>query len=110
LGRALAAIRIVAAYASGRPVIQRVTPAGSGQSSSGEVVVGSRTAPRAVVSSAISTAEDEELRDALARLTTAHYSREQTFDSQLDEALEAMARRADRLIAERPWTEKLWPR
>jgi hypothetical protein len=109
-GRALGAMRIVAAYAIGRPVTQRLTHADSPQPSSGELAVSGRTGPPAVVWSAVATAEDDELRDALARFTAARYGREAAFDARLDEALAAAIRRADLLIADRPWTERLWAR
>jgi hypothetical protein len=110
IGRALAAARIVAAYATGRAVTQRLTRAGSAQPSSGEVVVTGRTGPGAAVWSAVAAVEDDELREALTRFTATRYGRESTSDTSVDDALEAVIRRADRLIAERPWLEKLWPR
>jgi hypothetical protein len=109
-GRALAAVRIVAAYATDRPVTQRLTSASSVQSSTGELVVSGRTGPSAAVSSAVATTDDDELHDALASLATARYGRETTFDARLDEALEVGVRRTDLVLAERPWTEKLWRR
>lgn len=109
-GRALAAVRIVAAYATGRLVAQRFTPAGAAEPHSGEVVVAARSGPNAAVSSAVTTTGDDGLQDALTRLTTARYGREPHFDGRLDDTLEVVLRRADDLIAGRPWTEKLWPR
>ena len=109
-GRALAAVRIVAAYATGRPVTQRAAAAGSTQTSGGEIVMSRRAGPAAAVSAAVATVEDDELRDALARFSAAQYGREAIFDTRLDEALAGVVRRTDRLIAERPWTERLWAR
>lgn len=104
--RAVAALRVVAAYASGRRVIQRSVSSPS----PGELLVSGRFGPSAVVSSAIATTEDEELRDALARFDAARYGREAGFDARLDDALEAAVRRADRLAASRPLLERLWAR
>ncbi len=108
-GRALAAVRIVASCAAGRPVAQRFTPDGSGFDN-GEVVVAGRPGATWVASSAAASADNDELRDALARLSTACYGREASFDGRLDDTLEVAIRSADGLIAERPWTERLWPR
>ena len=107
-GRALTAIRIVTAYATDRPVTQRLTSAGSVTSSTGELVVSRRTGPSATVSSAVAATEDDELRDALAYLATARYGREPAVEARLDEALEVGLRRTDLVMARRPWTEKLW--
>jgi hypothetical protein len=111
-GRAHAAVRIVAAYATGRRVIQRVSTTGNGipQSATGELVVSSRRRAAAAISSAVVTSEDHEMRDALARFSAVRYGRQTTFDVQLDEALDAAVRRADRLAAQRPLLERLWPR
>jgi hypothetical protein len=109
VGRALAAARIVAAHATGRPVMQRVTSEGP-PPSSGELVLSGRAGRSTVVSAAVAATEDDELRDTLGRLTMAHYGRTPDIDERLDEVVETVSRRIDRLIAERPWTEKLWPR
>jgi hypothetical protein len=107
VGRGLAASRIVAAYATGRPVAQRST---AGVPTSGEIVMTGPAGSGAAAWSSLATLEDDELRDALAALTTALYARQPDFTPPLDEALETMLRRADRLLAERPWAEKLWRR
>ncbi|MGH8185573.1 MAG: hypothetical protein ACREUC_03355, partial [Steroidobacteraceae bacterium] len=73
-GRAVAALRVVAGYASGKRVIQRSVSAPS----RGELLVSGRFRSPAVVSSAIATTDDEELRDALARFDAARYDREDT--------------------------------
>lgn len=104
-GRAVAAIRVVAAYASGKRVIQR--PVSS--PTQGELLVSGRFGSPAVVSSAVATIDDDELRDALARFDAARYGRGDTFD-RLDDALEASLRRADRLASGRPLLERLWAR
>jgi len=109
-GQALAAIRVVAAYAARRPVAQRFTSVGSAGLSTGEVIVAGRPGASWVVSSAFAGTDNDEMGDALAQLSTALYGRQATFDGRLDEALEVALRRADALMAERPWTEKLWPR
>ena len=109
-GRALAAVRIVASCAAGRPVAQRFTSDGSARFDNGEVVVAGRPGATWVASSAAASADNDELRDVLARLSTACYGREASFDSRLDDTLDVAIRRADGLIAERPWTERLWPR
>jgi hypothetical protein len=105
--RALATVRIVAAYAARRPVAQRFTSDGL---SSGEVVVNGRPGAIWVVSSAVADVEDDELRDVLERLSMAQYGRNTGFDGRLDETLDVALRRAERLFTERPWTEKLWAR
>ena len=110
-GRALAALRVVAAYAAGRPVTQTLrersasTPARDGQ-----LAIDGRFGKSAIVSAAVTpTQVDDELRDALARFAAARYGREANFDARLDEALETGIRVADRLIANRPALERLWP-
>lgn len=109
-GRALAAVRVVVAHATGHAVAQRFMSAESAQTASGELIVVGRSGARAFVSSAVVTAEDDDLRDALTRLSTARYDRQSTFDAQLDVALDVVLSRVESLIAERPWREKLWAR
>jgi hypothetical protein len=103
-GRTLAAVRIVAAYAAGRPVSQRrvrtsVVP--------GELILGSVNHSSAVWSPITST-DDDLLRSALERLTSARYGR--TADLAVDDVLETTLDRIDRLIASRPLVERLWTR
>lgn len=119
-GSALAAARIVAAYATGRPVSQRPAAAGPAAApgqpgagsgpSDGELLVSGMLGPPTVVSSSVATIEDDALADALARFAAARYGREASFDDRLDESLRAVIRRADQLSAERPLRERLWPR
>jgi hypothetical protein len=112
-GRALAVARIAAAYATGRPVTQKrahTAAAPSSRTTDGELFISTRLGAPALVSAAVATTEDEELRDALARFAASRYGREARFDATLDEALEVTIRRANRLAAERPLREKLWPR
>jgi hypothetical protein len=104
-GRAVAALRVVTAYATGRLVTQRSVSVAS----QGELLVSGRFGAPAVVSSTIATTDDEELRDAFARFNAARYGREPGFDA-LDDALEAAMRRADRVAAGRPLLERLWAR
>ena len=113
-GRALAAIRLVAAYASGRAVTQRIVNGGPGSSApaaaDGQLMLNGRLRTAAVVFSSATTSDDEEMRDALARFEAARYGREARFDAGLDDALDAAIRRAERLTADRPLRERLWPR
>ncbi|MGH9348053.1 MAG: hypothetical protein ACRD26_12405, partial [Vicinamibacterales bacterium] len=113
-GRALAALRIVAAYTAGKPVTQhslrggrRVSPISS---IDGQVVISPRIGSPAIVSSTVATTDDDELRDALARFAAARYGRDAAFDARLDETLDSAVRRAERLAAGRPWKERLWAR
>lgn len=106
-GRALAAVRVISACATGRPVAQRFASATPG---AGEIVVNGRIGRAAAVSSPVTATDDPELDDALGRLTAARYGRQETYDGGLDDAIDAVVRRAERLIAERPWAERLWRR
>jgi hypothetical protein len=116
-GRALAALRVVAAYASGRPVTQKLhtrREARSGTSiapSDGQLAIDGRFGTGAVVSAAATSSHaEDELRDALAQFAAARYGRDAGFDARLDDGLEAGIRVADRLIGRRPTLERLWPR
>ena len=127
-GRALAALRIVAAYAAGRPVTQYLiepqvrakTGRGSArppqsatrsEPAGGQLAINGRFGRSALVSAPTTPAHaDDELKDALARFAAARYGREVTFDTRLDDSLEAGIRIAGRLIANRPALERLWPR
>jgi hypothetical protein len=116
-GRALAALRVIAAYAAGRPVIQTLRTRNEGRTGSsitptdGQLAIAGRFGTAAIVSaSATSSHAEEELRDALARFAAARYGRDAAFDTRLDEGLEAGIRVADRLFASRPALERLWPR
>jgi hypothetical protein len=116
-GRALAALRVVAAYAAGRPVTQKlrkrggrsaVAPAGAGD---GQLAIQGRFGTSAIVSASMTSSDtDEDLREALTRFAAARYGRDAAFDASLDDGLEAGIRVADRLIGSRPALERLWPR
>jgi hypothetical protein len=128
-GRALAAIRIVAAYVAGRPVTQYLLARGKSTSgpvapspgvvqpvrattaTDGQLTITSRFGGSALVSAAM-TGEHagDELKDALARFAAARYGREAAFDARLDDDLETAMRTVDRLVAGRPALERLWPR
>jgi hypothetical protein len=104
VGRALAGVRIVAAYATGRPVSQRRAPA---DVVTGELILG-RVNHSSAVWAPITSTEDDLLRSALERLTSARYGR--TADVTVDDVLETTLDRIDRLIASRPLVERLWTR
>jgi hypothetical protein len=115
-GRALAALRVVAAYAAGRPVAQKLRPRARGSTvpaaaTDGQLAVDGRFGTSAIVFASVTSSDvDQELRDALARFAAARYGRETTFDARLEEGIEAGIRAADRLIGRRPALERLWPR
>ena len=106
-GRALTAVRIVAAHATGRTVTQHraATAAADGQ-----LVVSGRIGAPTIVSASVASADDDDLRDALTRFAAARYGREERFDARLDDAVDAAIRHVDRLMSRRPWLERLWPR
>lgn len=118
VGQALAAARIAAAYAVGRPVGQQA--AGSAPPLDGQLAIaaGWRRRPRIV--SGAATAEDvaralqasptdrrltlEELRDALTGLTRARYGRlDDPAAAGLDDAAAAALRAAGRLATDHSW-------
>jgi hypothetical protein len=116
-GRALAALRVVAAYAAGRPVNQKLHTRAEARAGTpvaptdGQLAIDGRFGRGAVVSAtATSRHADDELREALARLAAARYGRDAAFDSQLDDGIDAGLRVVDRLIGRRPALERLWPR
>lgn len=122
-GRALAALRIAATYAAGRPVGQR--PVVDGVASlDGQLVIGggwpgradatvSGAATSQSITRALSTGSRksksnpltlEELHDAVARLTTARYGRiEDINGSALDDAMASGMRATERLAGEYTW-------
>ncbi len=120
-GHALAALRIAASYAIGRPVAQR--PAANGALiDDGQLIVGGgftrrvrtsvsgaatpETLTRALANSngASSRLTIEELRDALAGLTAARYGRsDQPNLPALDEAVAGGLRATERLAADHTW-------
>jgi hypothetical protein len=120
-GRALAAVRIAASYAAGRPVGQRPTVKGS-TPLDGQLVMGggwSGTSKAAVSGGATAEAISavlnggssngnqltlEELRDSLAGLTHARFGRQDELNgSSLDEALASGLRATERLAADYTW-------
>jgi hypothetical protein len=115
-GRALAALRVIAAYAAGRPVAQKLRKRADASTVApttidGQLAIDGRFGTSAVVSAAVtSSGAEEELRDALSRFAAARYGRDATFDAGLDEGIEAGIRVAGRLIGNRPALERLWPR
>jgi hypothetical protein len=115
-GRALTALRIAAAYASGRPVSQQA--GGTNGTAPGQLAVNGRRKGTAFVSGTV-TAEGvgsgshEALRDGLARFTAARYGRDGRLDgSKLDEALGEGITIVEQLAAERKPSlrERLWMR
>jgi hypothetical protein len=106
--RALAAARIVASYAAGRPVAQRV--AGDRPPADGELVAGGglfASAPVVVSGSATPASVDAELAGALAHFTSARYGRTEKLDAGvLDGALAAAIRASNRLGAEHTWVAR----
>jgi hypothetical protein len=105
-GRALAMLRIVAAYVAGRTVSQQRTAVPA----EGQLIVNGRGRDAAAVSASVTTVDDEELRDALSRFAAARYGREARFDSRLDDALDVTIVRLERLVAARSFSERLWGR
>jgi hypothetical protein len=115
-GRALAALRVVAAYAAGRPVTQKLRTRSDRSTTApaaldGQLAIDGRFGTSAIVSASVtSSGADEELRDAMTRFAAARYGRDAAFDARLDDAMETGIRAADRLIGKRPALERLWPR
>ena len=116
--RGLAALRIVAALASGKTVSQRRDPhsalrtpdRGTRNADRGSAVEGELPIGRVLVSAAV-TANGHALREPLARLTELRYGRTATVDpSVLDSAIDEGIREAERLADHRPLLERLWPR
>lgn len=110
-GRALTALRIAAAYASGRPVSQQA--AGPNGTAPGQLAVNGRRKGTAFVSGTVTSAPREGLRDGLARFTAARYGRDGRLDgSALDEAIGEGIRAVEQLAEERKASlrERLWMR
>ncbi|MGH9330373.1 MAG: hypothetical protein ACRD09_08025 [Vicinamibacterales bacterium] len=118
-GRALAALRIAAAYASGRPVTQTLAEAEAG-AAEGQLVVNGRMRGVALISGsetpegmARDGAVDAKLREGLARFTAARYGRDGRFDaSRLDESLDDSLQIVERLAESRKpgLRDRLWMR
>jgi hypothetical protein len=109
-GRALAALRIAAAYEAGRPVTQ--TRAGAGAAAiDGQLAINGRSREVAFVSG--SATGGEALRDGLARFTEARYGRDGAFDAaRLDGAIDDGLRVVERLAEQHKpgLRERLWMR
>jgi hypothetical protein len=114
-GRALAALRIAAAYAAGRPVSQK--PATPGAASiDGQIPVDGRLGRAALVSGAATArtlADHDELREALVRFTALRYGRENEVgvdSAALSEALDRSLDFVDRMASERTKVTLPWKR
>jgi hypothetical protein len=112
-GRALAALRIAAAYEAGRPVTQILAEAGS-TASDGQLAINGRARGVALISgSATAGRQSQELRDGLARFTEARYGRDGAFDAaRLDESIDDSLRVVQRLAEDRKPSlrDRLWMR
>jgi hypothetical protein len=116
-GRALAALRIAAAYEAGRPVTQTLAEAGA-VAADGQVAVNGRGRKVALISGSETAARteaavDRTLREGLARFTEARYGRDGTFDARrLDESLDDGLRIVEQLTERRKpgLRERLWMR
>ncbi len=111
VSRALVAARVVASYASGRPVVQRIA---NGDVASGELLMVSGWPLRRHVAVSSSTTADAsntgvgsagiDMDSALTSLTAARYGRKPSLDaSALDDALATVRRSADRVASRHTW-------
>ncbi len=111
VSRALVAARVVASYASGRPVVQRIA---NGDVASGELLMVSGWPLRRHVAVSGSTTTDAsntgvrstgiDMDSALTSLTAARYGRKPSLDaSALDDALATVRRSADRVASRHTW-------
>jgi hypothetical protein len=114
-GRALAALRIAAAYAAGRAVSQ--TPATPGAASiDGQIPLDGRLGRAALVSgtaTAQTLPDHDELREALVRFTAVRYGREREIGldaAALNEALDRSLDFVDRMASERTKVALPWKR
>jgi hypothetical protein len=107
MGRALAALRIAAAFTIGTPVVQqKVAPDRVGEAPDGCLAVAGRFGAPVLVSASVTPARttDEGLRDALARLTEARYGRGAAPEpARLEAALDHALPTVDRLAGSRTW-------
>ena len=116
-GRALAALRIAAAYETGRPVTQTLAEAGA-VAADGQVAVNGRGRGVALISGRETAARmeadvDRTLREGLARFTEARYGRDGKVDAQrLDQSLDDGLRIVEQLTERRKpgLRERLWMR
>jgi hypothetical protein len=113
--RALAALRIAAAYEAGRPVTQTLAAAGA-TAGDGQLAINGRARGVAFVSGSATAghvSDDGTLRDGLTRFTEARYGRDGAFDAaRLDESIADGLRVVERLAEERKPSlrERLWMR
>lgn len=114
-GRALAALRIAAAYAAGRPVSQK-TGAPDASSMDGQIALDGRLGRAALVSGAATAqtlADHDELREALVRFTAVRYGREKDIGldaAALNEAFDRSLDFVDRMASERTKVARPWKR
>jgi hypothetical protein len=116
-GRALAALRIAAAYEAGRPVTQTLAETGA-VAADGQLAINGRMRGVALISGSETSARmeaavDRTLREGLARFTEARYGRDGKFDAQrLDESLEGGLRIVEQLTERHKpgLRERLWMR
>jgi hypothetical protein len=113
-GRALAALRIAAAYEAGRPVTQTLAEAGA-VAADGQLAINGRTRGVALISGSETGLRraGSALREGLARFTEARYGRDGKFDaSRLDESLDDGLRVVEQLTERRKpgLRERLWMR
>jgi hypothetical protein len=114
-GRALAALRIAAAYSAGRQVSQM--PAAPGAlSMDGQIPLDGRLGRGALVSGAATAqtlADHDELREALVRFTAVRYGREREIGldaAALNDALDRSLDFVDRMASERTKVALPWKR
>jgi hypothetical protein len=113
-GRALAALRIAAAYEAGRPVTQTLAEAGA-VAADGQLAINGRTRGVALISGSETGLRraGSALREGLARFTEARYGRDGKFDApRLDESLDDGLRVVEQLKERRKpgLRERLWMR
>ena len=114
-GRALAALRIAASYAAGRPVSQK-TAALDGSSMDGQIALDGWLGRAAYVSGAATAqtlGDHDELREALVRFTAVRYGREKEVGldaAALNEALDRSLDFVDRMASERTKVSLPWKR
>jgi hypothetical protein len=107
IGRALAALRIAAAFTIGKPVVQQeLARERAGECPDGCLAVRGRFGAGVLVSASVTPPQttDEGLHDALARLTEARYGREPAHEpARLEAAMDHALSTVDRLAGSRTW-------